>query len=484
MDNFIYDIAIVGAGVTGSMLAHKLSKYNLKIAVVEAGCDVARGASRANSAIVHAGFDAKEGTLKAKLNVIGCRKLPDIAKQLDVPYKNNTSLVVAFGEEDEKILEQLLERGKNNGVPGLKIIDAKELHELEPAVSNEATAALLAPSAGIICPYDLTLAAAENAAVNGCEFIFNFRVERVEMTDGVITLFSGGDRVSAKYVANCAGINSDKLARLVDPGFPIHLIPRRGEYMILDKTEGKTVSATIFAVPGKEGKGILVTPTVDGNLLIGPNAHEVEPDDTSTTSAGLDEISKGAKRSVPGVSLRSVITSFAGIRPTPDSGDFHIAKSACADNWIDLVGIESPGLASSPAVAEYAIDLLAEAGMPTELRENYIPYRRANGHKQKPFRELSDEEKAELCKRDPSFGRVICRCEGITEGDILEAIHRPLGAKTMDMVKLRVRAGMGRCQGGFCSPRVAELLSRELGIPLEEITKFGKGSELLTGRTK
>ena len=479
-----YDIVIIGAGITGSMLAMKLSKYKLGIAVVEATCDLAGGATRANSAIVHAGFDALPGTLKAKLNARGCAELPEIARRLDVPYKNNTSLVAAFGEEDEKTLHELLERGLANGVPGLEIIGKERLHELEPNISPDATAALLAPTAGIVCPYELNMACAENAAVNGADFFFDFKVDHITSGEDGITVSSGDRSVTAKFAVNCAGVHSDEIAKMVEPDYPISIIPRRGEYMILDKAEGKTCSATIFTVPSKEGKGILVTPTVDGNLLVGPNAHEVGRDDTSTTAPGLSEIQSAARRIVPGINLRAVITSFAGVRPTPSDGDFHIEPSAALPNFLNMVGIESPGLASSPAVASYAIDVLTKMGLELTARDDYIPFRTANGHMRRPFRELSDDEKLALAKEIPEYGRIICRCETITEGDILAAIHRPLGARTIDMVKLRTRAGMGRCQGGFCSPRVAEILSRELNIPLDEITKRGGNSLLLCGKTK
>ncbi|MBQ8552421.1 MAG: FAD-dependent oxidoreductase [Clostridia bacterium] len=481
----IYDIAIIGAGVTGAMLAHKLAKYKLDVAVLEAGCDVASGASRANSAIVHAGFDAACGTLKAKLNVRGCAELPVLAKQLDVPYKNNTSLVVAYGEEDEKMLEVLLERGRKNGVPKLEIIDSARLHEMEPSLSPEATAALYAPTAGIICPYDLTMAAAENACINGCEFYFDYKVDKIERDGDILNICAGDKTIRARYAANCAGVHSDEIARLIDPEFPIKLIPRRGEYMVLDKAEGKTVSATIFMVPSKAGKGILVSPTVDGNLLVGPNAHEVGfKDDTSTEAMGLEEISQGARRLVPSANLRAVITSFAGVRPTPDTDDFHILPSAAAGNFLNLVGIESPGLASSPAVAEYAIEQLAKMGVTLKVRDDYNPFRTEKGHMRKPFRELSNEEKAELCKKEPAYAKIICRCETITEGDILAAIRRPLGAKTVDMVKMRTRAGMGRCQGGFCSPRVVEILANELGVSPMDIKKRDCGSDILCDKTK
>ena len=475
----MYDIVIIGAGVSGCMLAHKLARFKLKCAVVEAGCDVASGATRANSAIVHAGFDAENGTLKAKLNVIGCTELPKIAEQLDVPYKNNTSIVAAFSDEDVEKLRALYERGERNGVEGLYIAGRDEVHRLEPNLSSEVVAALVAPSAGIICPYELTIACAENAAINGCEFFFDRRVDRVVDNGDYVTVGAGDFKLDARYIVNAAGVHSDELARLADPDYPISLRARRGEYMILDKSEGSTCSSTIFTVPGKEGKGILVSPTVDGNIIVGPNAHEVERDDTSTTAAGLDEISRAAKRMFPNINLRAVITSFAGVRPTPSDGEFHIEPSKTLPRMLNLVGIESPGLASSPAVADYAINVLREMGVSFNEREIWYRYRRPDGHMPKLFRELSDSEKAELCKKDPAYGKIICRCETVTEGDILAAIHRPLGAKTIDMVKLRTRAGMGRCQGGFCSPRVADILSRELNIPLVEITKRGGESKIV-----
>lgn len=479
-----YDVVIIGAGVTGCMLAHKLAAYKLKVAVIEAGCDVASGATRANSAIVHAGFDAACGTLKAALNAKGCAALPEIARQLDVPYKNNTSLVVAFGEEDEKMLEVLLERGKANGVPQLEIIGKEKLNELEPNISPEATAALVAPTAGIICPYDLTIACAENAVINGVEFFFEHKIERIEREADHIVLFSGDERFETRFAVNAAGVYSAEVARMADPNFDIDIIPRRGEYMILDKAEGKTCKATLFACPNREGKGILVSPTVDGNIIVGPNAHKVSPDDTSTTSVGLDEISKGARKLIPGINLRAVITSFAGVRPTPTTDDFHIEPSAKMPELLNLVGIESPGLASSPVVADHAIGKLKEMGVVFEERDDYNPFRTVTGHMKKPLRELSEAEKLERCKEDPAYGKIICRCETVTEGDILDAIRRPIPAKTIDMVKLRTRAGMGRCQGGFCSPRVAELISSELGIELDEVTKRGGDSKLLFGKTK
>lgn len=481
----MYDVLIIGAGVTGAMTARALSKYNLKIALLEAGSDVATGATRANSAIVHAGYDAKSGTLKAKLNVRGTAMMPGVCEKLDVPYKNNTSLVVAFGEREEEKLCELLNRGIANGVPDMRIIGREELHALEPNLSDEATAALLAPSAGIVCPYELACAAAENAVLNGADFIPNFKVDKIEKSADSIKVYSGDAVLEACFVVNAAGCNSDEMARLAgEENFPVKIIPRRGEYMLMDKKIGGLANATLFMLPSEMGKGVLVSPTVDNNLIIGPNAHEVEKGDTSTTSEGLDEILRGARRLIPGIDSRAVITSFAGVRATPSTDDFYIEESQSIKGLLHAAGIESPGLASSPATAEYITEKLAKMGLELNERENYIETRRKNGHMKKHFRDMTDEEKNTAIKENPAYGRIICRCETVTEGDIIEAVHSPLGSNSLDMVKRRTRAGMGRCQGGFCSVRVVDIIARETGCDMTDVVKDSKNSKLLYSKTK
>lgn len=476
----IYDVAVIGAGVTGSMTARELMKYKLSVCLLEKADDVCAGSSKANSAIVHAGFDAENGTLKARLNVKGCELMPKVCKELDVHYKNTGSLVVSFSEEDDRALDTLYQRGVTNGVEGMKILSGDELFAVEPNLSKEARAALYAPTAGIVCPYELTIAAAENAVDNGAEVKLGFEVTSICENGDLYEISDGKETVTARYVVNAAGLYSDVIARLTgDCDFEI--IPRKGEYMLYDKSCDGFVRTVLFSAPTKEGKGVLVAPTVDRNILVGPNAVRTVKEDTATTSEGLSEIAKNASRlvSLP-LPSRKTVTSFAGVRPTPTGGDFVIKKSAHMKGVLHLAGIESPGLASSPATAAYAAELLGEMGLKLEINESFNPHRQRVVR----FREMSDAERAELIKENPAYAKIICRCETVTEGEIIDAIRRPLGARTVDGVKRRARAGLGRCQGGFCMPRVAEILSRELGIPMTEITKDGKGSDLLVGKTK
>ena len=476
----IYDVLVIGAGVTGTLIARELTKYDLKVCFVDKGPDAANAASRANSGIVHAGFDAENGTLKAKLNVRGCALMPKVTKDLDVAYKNTPSLVVCLSEEDRPYLEALYERGVKNEVPDLRIIEKEELFAIEPNVSKDAVAALYAPSAGIVSPYELAIAAGENAVQNGADYYFEFEAKSIEKKDDIIVVSDGEKEIRSHFVVTACGVHSDNIADITDDK-DFDIIPRKGEYMLFDKSCGSLVKNVLFPLPTKKGKGIIVAPTADGNLLIGPNANVVEKDDTETTSAGLAEIHKGALSLVPVLpSLRSVITSFAGQRPTPSTGDFIIRPSKKIPNLLHLAGIESPGLASSPAIAEYAVSVLSEMGLKLTENKNFNPCR----PKVVRIRELSDEEIQAQIERNPAYGKIVCRCETITEGEIVDAIRRPMGATSVDAVKRRTRAGMGRCQGGFCMPRVTEILARELDRDLSDITKFGKESKLLFGKIK
>ena len=474
----MFDVLIIGAGVVGGMIARTLSAYDLKICIVEKENDVAMGATKANSAIVHAGFDAKVGTLKAKFNVRGSELMPKVAEELGVKYENNGSLVIGFTKEDRETIKALYERGRTNGVKELKIVEKEELSVLEPNLSEEVLCALYAPTGAITCPYELTIAAIGNAMDNSAELELNFEVKEIREKDGCYEVCSENKVLETKYVINAAGIYSDKIAAMVgDTSFNVH--PRRGEYILLDKECGNLVSHTIFRTPSKMGKGILVTPTVDGNLLTGPTSVDIEDkEDTSTTDLGFENVIRQAKENVPSIPYHKTITSFCGLRSVGSTGDFII--NAPKKGFINVAAIESPGLTSAPAIAEYVVELLKEQGAELLMKEDYNPIREP----QHAFREASMEEKNEMVKKDKTFGKIVCRCETITEGEIIRAIRTKPGARDLDGVKRRTRAQMGRCQGGFCGPQIVEILSRELGIPYEDVTKSGEGSHLNIGRTK
>ena len=474
----VYDVAIIGAGVIGGMLARELSRYRLSVCLLEKENDVAMGASKANSGIVHGGYDPVPGTLKARLNAQGVELLFAAARELSVPCIRNGSMVCAFAPEEEPLLEELYDQGQVNKIPGLRILSGDEARALEPNLSGKITKVLHVPNAGIVGPYELTIAAVGNAMDNGAQLMRNFAVCQIRKEDGVFTLSAqSGEALRASYVVNCAGGCSDKIARLVGDDF-FTVIPRAGEYMLLDKEEGNRVSHTIFQCPSAEGKGILVSPTVHGNLLVGPTAIKVEtPDSKHTTPEGLAQVQRLASKSVPSVNYRQVITSFAGVRASEKGGDF-IIRPAAVPGMIHAAAIDSPGLTCCVSIARYVTELLRKEGLSLTEKENWDPYR------EDPcaFQNMTDEEKNEYIQKNPDFGKIICRCEMISQGQILQAIRTNPGARDVDGVKRRTRSGMGRCQGGFCGPAVMQLLSRELGIPMEQVTKSGVGSEMLTGR--
>ena len=474
----MFDVVIIGAGVVGGMIARTLSAYDLKICILEKNNDVAMGASSANSAIVHAGFDAKEGSLKAKLNVRGSEMMAQVCRELGVKYQNNGSLVIGFDEEDRATLEGLYHRGCANGVKNLRLLDCDEVHAIEPNLSENVCCALLAPTGGIVCPYELTVASVGNAMDNGAEFRRNFAVTSIDAEQDFYRIHSDADCVEAKYVINAAGLYSDQIAAMVgDNSFSVH--PRRGEYVLLDKECGSLVSHTIFRTPSKMGKGILVSPTVDGNLLTGPTSVDIEDKaDRSTTAEGLALVMKQACENADGVDFRKTITSFCGLRAVGSTGDFII--NLPRDRFVNVAGIESPGLSSAPAIAEYVVELLQNAGAAFRKKSSFNP-NRAPMH---GFREASMEEKNRIIKENPAYGHIICRCETVTEGEILNAIRTEPRPCDLDGVKRRTRAQMGRCQGGFCSPYIVELLAKEWNVPYESITKFGGKSIINIGKTK
>ncbi len=476
----MYDCLIIGAGVSGSAIAREVSKYKANVCVLEKCEDVCEGTSKANSAIVHAGFDAEEGSLMAKLNVEGNEMMDQLSKDLDIPFKRNGSMVVCVHKEELDGLKTLYERGVKNGVKGLKILSKEEALEMEPNLSDNVEGALFAPTGGIICPFELTIAMAENANVNGVEFRFNTEVEDIKKgEDGLWHLRTNNGEYVTRMVINAAGVHADEIHNMVSSD-KMHIIERRGDYCLLDKQVGGYVSHTIFPQPTKFGKGVLVTPTVHGNLLVGPTAIDIEnKEGTATTAAGINELTAKASENVRNLPMRNVITSFAGLRAHLERHEFVIEEVKDAPCFIDVAGIESPGLSASPAIGQMVADMLKEK-MSLIPKDNWIGTRKGITRTEG----LSVEEMNELIKKNPAYGTIVCRCESITEGEILDAIHRPLGARSLDGVKRRTRAGMGRCQAGFCSPRTMEILNRELGLSYEEITKSGGRSNIVIERTK
>lgn len=475
----MYDVIIIGAGVSGAATARELSRYKVNACVIEKEEDVCCGTSKANSAIVHAGYDAATGSLMAKLNVRGNQMMEQLAKDLDFPFKKNGSLVVCLHEEDMSNLQALYDRGVANGVKDLRILNQEELRAMEPNISDDAYAALYAPTAGIVCPFNLNIAMAENACVNGVEFKFDTEVTGLHPIEGGWAIKTNQGTFETKYVVNAAGVYADTLHNMVSAK-KIHITPRRGDYCLLDKTAGNLVSKTIFALPGKFGKGILVAPTVHGNLILGPTALDIEDKEgTNTTREGLDQVIAKCGMNVKNIPMRSVITSFAGLRAHEDGHEFLIGELEDAPGFIDCAGIESPGLTSSPAIGEMVAEILREK-LNLEKNENFVATRKGVLDPDA----LSKEERIELIRKNPAYGNIICRCEMITEGEILDAIHRPLGAKSLDGVKRRTRAGMGRCQAGFCSPRTMEILARERHVSMFDITKSGGDSKIVVGTNK
>ena len=475
-----YDVVIIGAGVTGCAAAMQLARYDLKICVIEKTEDVCSGTSKANSGIVHAGHDALPGTLKAKLNVRGSAMIRELSAALDFPFKENGSMVVAF--DDDKVsqegLEELLDRGISNGVQDLRIITGEEARTIEPNLSDEVKLALLVPHGGIVCPFLMTVAFAENAASNGAEFRFLTEVTGIDKTPDGYLLCTDTGTISTRAVVNCAGLYADVFHNMVCPDKPIHITPRRGEYVLMDHDAGNLVTHTIFQLPTAQGKGVLVTPTVHGNIMAGPNAEDLaDRDDTSTTYEGMEYIKAKAKDSVPAIPYGKTITSFAGLRATEDGKDFIIGESA--DGFFDAAGIDSPGLSAAPAIGEMLAGLIA-GKYGAAIRKNYISTRKGFI---KPF-DLSPEERAKLIEENPEYGRIVCRCENVTEGEIRDAIRRPVGARSLDGIKRRVRQGMGRCQAGFYSPRAISILAEELGIPEEKVCKNLPGSEMLCNKER
>ena len=486
----IYDVIVIGAGVCGCSIARELTRYDLKVAVLDRNSDIGEGTSKANSGIVHAGYDAKPGTLKAKLNVQGSKMMPHLAEKLGIPFMRNGSMVVALSDEDVPHMRELYERGITNGVEGLRILSRDEALAMEPNLSDDTKGALFAPTGGIICPFRLTSALAESACVNGADFHLLTEVKNVSSSpEGfVIDAISYDEfdetkdapvKFLSKVVVNAAGVYADKFHNMMTDD-KLTITPRKGEYCLLDVTAGKHVGRTIFRMPSALGKGILVSPTIHGNLLVGPTATDLDDKEgTFTTAQGLATVNTPGASAVKNLPMNEVITSFAGLRPHGDRGDFVIGEISGCPGFIDAAAIESPGLSASPAIGVMVADIvkdILEPGINAEFCEELKPLTY--------MKLMSEEEQHALIEKDSTYGNIICRCSSVSEGEILETIRRPLGARTLDGVKRRTGANMGRCQGGFCYPKVMEILSRDLDIPIEKITKKGRGSEILTGFIK
>lgn len=497
------DIIIIGAGVSGCAVARELARRKNRIIVLERANDICEGTSKANSGIVHAGYDAATGTLKARLNVRGNQLMEPLSEELDFPFLRNGSLVLCFEEEGLPLLEELMKRGQQNGVRGLQILTPQQVREREPNVSMEIKGALYAPSGGIVCPFGFNLALAENACENGVEFRFSHTVEQIKRLTGpswtIVSqqgnsgyqIQAGGEVFYAPVVVNAAGVYADRIHNMVS-AHSMRIIPRKGEYCLMDKEVGNLVTSTIFQLPSKLGKGILVTPTVHGNLLVGPTASDIpDKEGVNTTEKGLKHVMDMGSRSVKGLSAKKIITSFAGLRAhgsflngdqdeiDPGEVDFIVEEVSDALGFFDVAGIESPGLTSAPAIGEYVAELIQER-YPAAMKEHFIQTRQGI-----PNMAQADEATRTMwIARDKAYANVVCRCELVTEGEIRSAIRRPLGATTLDGIKRRTRAGMGRCQAGFCLPRTAEILAQELQVDIGEITKRGGDSKLLSGYNK
>lgn len=476
----MYDVLIIGAGVIGGSIFRELTKYNLKVSVLEKENDVSMGTTKANSAIIHAGFDPDPESVVAKYNVRGNEMYEGICKELDVPFKRNGAMVVAFAEENMATLETLYKKGVKMGVKGLRLLNKEETLKKEPNLNDTVVGALYAPTSGIVCPFQYTIALFENAVSNGGELYLESEVVSIEKNDGIFFVKTkDGKEFKARYVVNAAGVYADEVHNMIaKEKFSIR--PRTGEYIVFDKSQGRLFNSTIFPCPSKMGKGILVSPTVHENLFIGPNAVDIDDkENKSTTQLGLDEIKKAANITTSKINYRESIRNFAGLRAISSTGDFIIEENDDVKGFIDVAGIKSPGLTCAPAIAEDVVKILKEAGLDLERKTNFISRR-----KQVRFMDLSVDERNELIKENPQYGNIVCRCESITEGEIVDAINRSFGQISIDGVKRRCRPGMGRCQGGFCSPKVLDIIAREKNISKEDVNLDKKDSFVLLEKTK
>ena len=489
--NDTYDVIIVGGGIVGTMAARFLSRYRLSILLIEKEADVCMGTTSGNSAYIHAGYDPLPGTLKAKYNVAGNAMWEALSSELGFSFRHQGDYVVALCQDDVTALKELMEQGKQNGVPGLELVPGDEMRRRYPIINPSVEMAMWAPTAGIVDPFGATIAAAENAIQNGAEVALETAFQDFIMEGKcIVGVKTNRGDFHCRWVVNAAGVYADEVMHKAGVRPEFHIKPRRGEYYVFDRADF-TLDTCFFPTPSAAGKGIVVTNTVHGNVIIGPNAQVIEDkEDRAATPEGLEEILAGARKMIPSLSLRPVISLFAGLRaygnaPCETPGvqyehDFIVDIPKTVQGLVNLGGIESPGLTSAPAIAVGVVELLKEAGEPLVEKKDWNPIRPVRPH----FKELSHEEQARLIAQDPRYGRVVCRCETVTEGEIVAEIHAPLPARSYDAIKRRTWLGTGRCLGGFDMPRVVAILARELGVSPLEITKKGGDSRFLTGMTK
>ncbi len=474
----MYDVAIIGAGICGSALAYELSRFKLKTIVIEKENDVSMGATRANSAIIHAGYDPEPNTLMARYNVRGSAMAEQRCNELEVLYKKMGSLVLAFNEKEHKTVQELYERGCANGLTDLSIIYKEDILKKEPHISSEVYSALVAPGCAVVSPWEYCAALAEVAYNNGVKINTETLVTDIKKQDDGFIIFTDRGEISTRLVVNAAGVGADKINNMVG-GKPFTIKPNKGEYYLLDKNQGYLLNSVVFQCPNEHGKGVLVAPTVHGNLIVGPNAEDCEPEDDSTTANGLLSVKLRSVKSVPNINFRENTKNFAGIRANSSESDFIIGEEELCPGFFNVAGIKSPGLSSAVAIAEDVAKQLVAKLPNTEKNENFNGKRRLLR-----VAYLNYEERAKAVKSNPLYGRVVCRCEGVTEGEIIDALSRPFAPKSLAGVKRRCFAGSGRCQAGFCGPKIVELIAKHFNIKPEEVLLDGPGSNPIIGRTK
>ena len=475
----MYDVIIIGAGITGSALARELSKYEMSVLILEKENDVGSGATMANSAIIHSGHDPKPGTLKAKLNVLGNALYDDLEKELNIPLLRTGAYLVAHGPEEEKTLETIQARALENGVETFEV-PLEDAFKNEPNLSKTITKVVSLPSTKVTFPWEVALALMENAVINGATLEKNQKVQTIEKIDDHFKITTLNDVFYGRFVINAAGVHAEKIAALIEDVVPYETAPRKGEYFVIDRRAKGFMHHVIYPVPTDKGKGVLITPQVHGEILIGPTSElTTDFESTNTTPEGLAWVRREAVKIADNIPYAQTIRTFAGLRPSTKSYDFYIEESKTVENFFHVAGIDSPGLTAAPAIAHYVKDLLFAKNSFKE-KTDFDPYR----EKIIPYRTMDEAAKKAAFEDDSRYGRLVCKCERVTEGDVVRAIHRPVPADSVKAVKKRTRAGAGICQGGYCEHNVIDIIARELSIPKTNVNYYNPNTEILIGETK